>query len=180
MDLIRCTRCVKQVPPQSRFCRRCGCSIRSPRPTQTATAPKPTIPARTQPQQPRPGGFVFAAFVAIAAPIFLMSLLSRSVRHEPRLEYVPFMSAPSAVNYDRATPSSGIMQPSRMNHPVIVQPQPFNNPIPPGFDQQGRWVGIDAAGRTMVRPGEPQPTPYGPRTTTPNGTNHGAPPANRR
>jgi hypothetical protein len=192
MDLIRCTRCVKQVPPLSKFCRRCGCSIRSPRPTQTAISPKPAIPARNTPQNaPKAGGFVFAAFVAIAAPVFLVALLSHSTRHEPRIEYVPFMSGGSTVHYDHATPSSTVIQPSPVivqpRH-VIVPPQPYTHPFPPGFDQHGRWVGVDAAGQTMTRPGEP-PVPhvspfnqpaYGSRAANPNATNPGASPSNRR
>ena len=40
MDLIRCGRCAKQIPPSSHYCRRCGCPADDPAPGACRTIPR--------------------------------------------------------------------------------------------------------------------------------------------
>ena len=60
MDLIRCGRCAKQIPPSSSYCRRCGCPAAN---TGTAAA------------APRPAGRRTSGVVALAVIGMSISLL---------------------------------------------------------------------------------------------------------
>lgn len=123
MDLVRCGRCAKQIPPSSRYCRRCGCR-RDDAATASVAAPRASSAAA-----------VVATAVLLMGGALLLTIIIGVTGATPEL----------------AAPTATVSEGELVTAAEATVAVPDEDLPTGGFDAEGRWVGHEVSASADVR-----------------------------